>query len=135
MACRRMSLATAGEFLDLDQLDPEFARAMQEQEEQLRGVDTGLFPPECRRAIYRFLIQQIRRWDKDVPIYISTDENVLASGSRTHRFWDHGGASSVAAGRPLRWLAPLARIASRSPAAHRHALTILQPASTPSPPS
>lgn len=74
-----MNLATAREFLDLDQLDPEFARAMQEQEEQLRGVDTGPFPSECRKVIYRFMIEQIRRWDKDVPIYISTE---------TREMWD-----------------------------------------------
>lgn len=74
-----MNLATAREFLDLEQLDPVFAEAMQEQEEALRGVDTGPFPPEARKAIYRFLIGQIRRWDKQVPIYISTE---------TREMWD-----------------------------------------------
>lgn len=74
-----MNLATAREFLDMEQLDPAFAQAMQEQEEALRGVDTGPFPPEVRKEIYRFLIEQIRRWDKDVPVYISTE---------TREVWD-----------------------------------------------
>jgi hypothetical protein len=74
-----MNLAVAREFLDMDQLDPAYAQAMQDQEEALRGVDTGPFPPEVRREIYRFLIAQIRRWDRDVPIYISTE---------TREMWD-----------------------------------------------
>ncbi|MEN6645421.1 MAG: hypothetical protein ABFE08_23505 [Armatimonadia bacterium] len=74
-----MSLATAREFLDMNQLEPAYAKAMQEQEEALRGVDTGPFPPEVRKEIYRFLIAQIRRHDKDVPIYISTE---------TREMWD-----------------------------------------------
>ena len=74
-----MSLATAREFLEMDQLDPAFADAVQGQEEAMRGVDTGPFPPEVRKEIYRFLIAQIRRWDKDVPIYISTE---------TREMWD-----------------------------------------------
>jgi hypothetical protein len=72
-----MDLATAREFLNLEQLDPAFAQAMQEQEEALRGVRTGPFPPEARLEIYRFLIRQIRRWDGAVPIYISTETREL----------------------------------------------------------
>jgi hypothetical protein len=74
-----MNLETAREFLQFDQLDPVFAEAMQQQEEALRGVDTGPFPPEVRKEIYRYLIAQIRRWDKHVPIYISTE---------TREMWD-----------------------------------------------
>ncbi len=74
-----MDLAVAREFLDMQQLEPAYAQAMEEQEEALRGVDTGPFPPEVRRDIYRFLIGEIRRWDKDVPIYISTE---------TREMWD-----------------------------------------------
>ena len=74
-----MNLERARQFLDMEQLEPAFAQAMQEQEEALRGVDTGPFPPEVRREIYRFLIAQIRRWDAQVPIYISTE---------TREMWD-----------------------------------------------
>lgn len=74
-----MNLETTRQFLDLEQLDPPFAQAMVEQEEALRGVDTGPFPPEVRREIYRFLIEQIRRHDPSVPIYISTE---------TREMWD-----------------------------------------------
>ena len=74
-----MNLQTAREFLDMDQLEPAFAQAMQDQEEALRGVDTGPFPPEVRKEIYRYLIGQIRRWDAQVPIYISTE---------TREMWD-----------------------------------------------
>lgn len=72
-----MNLAEAREFLDLDQLDPAFATAMQEQEEALRGVQTGPFPHAARAEVYRFIIAQIRRWDERVPVYLSTESREM----------------------------------------------------------
>lgn len=72
-----MNLAEAREFLDLDHLDPAFAAAMQEQEGALRGVQTGPFTHEARAEVYRFIIAQIRRWDKRVPIYVSTESREM----------------------------------------------------------
>jgi DNA repair photolyase len=72
-----MDLAQAREFLDLDQLEPAFAEAMVEREEALRGVRTGPFPHAVRAEVYRFLIEQIRRWDKRVPIYVSTESREM----------------------------------------------------------
>lgn len=61
----------------LDQLDPAFATAMHEQEEALRGVQTGPFPHAARAEVYRFVIAQIRRWDERVPVYLSTESREM----------------------------------------------------------
>jgi len=72
-----MNLENAREFLDLDQLEPAYAQAMIDNEEQLRGVDTGPFPPAVRAEIYRYILGLIRRWDADIPVYISTESREM----------------------------------------------------------
>lgn len=74
-----MNLQTAKQFLDLETLDPVFAQRMVEQEETMKGEDTGPFDPESRKEIYRYLIGEIRRHDHEVPVYISTE---------TREMWD-----------------------------------------------
>jgi DNA repair photolyase len=62
-----------------DLLDPECLEAARAAAEGMKGVRTGPFPHETRKMIYRFLIREARRWDKDVPLYVSTE---------TREMWD-----------------------------------------------
>jgi hypothetical protein len=45
----------------------------------MKGARTGPFPHPVRKEIYRFLIREVRRWDLDVPLYLSTE---------TREMWD-----------------------------------------------
>lgn len=65
--------------LDADLLDTECLEAARTAREEMEGVRTGPFPHKVRREIYRFLIQEVRRWDKDVLLYVSTE---------TREMWD-----------------------------------------------
>lgn len=58
---------------DLDLLDQEFVAAARNAAEQMQGVITGPFPHEVRVEIYRYLAAQVRRWDQEVPLYVSTE--------------------------------------------------------------
>lgn len=62
-----------------DLLDPEYLEAARNAQEEMKGVRTGPFPHEARKAIYRFLIREVRRWDPDVLLYVSTE---------TREMWD-----------------------------------------------
>ena len=65
--------------LPLDLLDPACVDAARAAADTMKGVRTGPFPHETRKAIYRFLIGEARRWDKDVLLYLSTE---------TREMWD-----------------------------------------------
>ena len=60
-------------------LDPEYLTAARDAAEKMKGVRTGPFPHEVRKDIYRFFIKQVRRWDKDTLLYVSTE---------TREMWD-----------------------------------------------
>ena len=62
-----------------DLMDPKCLEAAREAQEKMKGVRTGPFPHETRKEIYRFLIREARRWDKDLPLYVSTE---------TREMWD-----------------------------------------------
>jgi len=59
--------------LPMDLLDPVCVDAARAAAETMKGVRTGPFPHDTRKEIYRFLIREARRWDKDVLLYISTE--------------------------------------------------------------
>ena len=65
--------------IDPDLLDPECLAAARDAAEEMKGVRTGPFPHNVRKEIYRFLIREVRRWDQEVPLYISTE---------TREMWD-----------------------------------------------
>ncbi|MBN2308439.1 MAG: hypothetical protein JXR94_05675 [Candidatus Hydrogenedentes bacterium] len=62
-----------------DLLDPEFVEAAKAAREEMAGTRTGPFPHQVRRDVYRFFINQVRRWNKDVLLYVSTE---------TREMWD-----------------------------------------------
>ena len=67
------------EKLDVDLLAPEIVAAARDSQEAMEGAIVAPFPHETRAMIYRFLIEQVRRWDADVPLYVSTE---------TREMWD-----------------------------------------------
>ncbi|MBM4048555.1 MAG: hypothetical protein FJ279_25925 [Planctomycetes bacterium] len=76
--------------LPVDLLDPECVEAARQDADkskrldaktriEMKGVRTGPFPHRTRAEIYRHLIREARRWDKDVLLYLSTE---------TREMWD-----------------------------------------------
>ncbi|HOM82548.1 MAG TPA: radical SAM protein [Armatimonadota bacterium] len=65
--------------LDPDLLDPECVDAARKVQDAMKGVRTGPFPHETRAEIYRHFIREVRRWNKDVLLYVSTE---------TREMWD-----------------------------------------------
>ncbi|MBI3945856.1 MAG: hypothetical protein HY321_08045 [Armatimonadetes bacterium] len=65
--------------MDLDLLDPECVEAARAAADTMKGARTGPFPHSVRAEVYRHLIREVRRWDKDVPLYLSTE---------TREMWD-----------------------------------------------
>ena len=74
-----MDIDTLLSRIDADLLDAEYLEAARKAADELKGVKTGPFPHHVRAEIYRFLINEARRWDKDVLLYISTE---------TREMWD-----------------------------------------------
>ena len=65
--------------LGLEHLDPECVEAARQSADAMKGARPGPFPHATRAAIYRFFIEQVRRWNKDVLLYVSTE---------TREMWD-----------------------------------------------
>ena len=63
--------------IDLDLLDQDFVQRAWDAADEMEGVITGPFPHDVRAEIYRYLAEQVRRWDKDVPLYISTESREM----------------------------------------------------------
>ncbi len=79
--------------IDLDLLDQEYVQAAWDAADEMEGVVTGPFPHDVRAEIYHYLVDQVRRWDEDVPLYVSTesreiwDEMAKALGQRPESFF------------------------------------------------
>jgi hypothetical protein len=54
-------------------LDPVYVKAAEESVEEMKDTRTKPFPHWVRAEIYRFVIDEIRRWDPEVPISLSTE--------------------------------------------------------------
>jgi len=72
-----MDLETLAKKIDLDLLDPEYVKAAEDAAEEMKDVRTGPFPHHIRAEIYRFLIREVRKWDKKVPVFISTESREM----------------------------------------------------------
>ena len=59
--------------IDPSLLDPAYARALDESAEAMKGVTAGPFPNWVRAEIYGFLLAEIRKHDKDVPVFLCTE--------------------------------------------------------------
>ncbi len=63
--------------IDPDLLDQDFLEAARGAKEEMKDVRTGPFPHQVRAEIYHYLINEARRWDKDVLLYISTESREM----------------------------------------------------------
>jgi DNA repair photolyase len=63
--------------LDLDMLDPDFVEAARGAQEEMKGKRQAPFPHEVRKEIYQFMIKEVRRWDQDVLLYLSTESREM----------------------------------------------------------
>jgi spore photoproduct lyase len=58
---------------DVDQLDPTFVEAAREAQEEMKDSRHGPFPHHKRAEIYRFLAQTARKFNPNIPLFISTE--------------------------------------------------------------
>ena len=65
--------------LPLDLLDPDCVAAARESVEQMKDKRTKPFPHDTRKEIYQFMAREVRRWNQDVLLYVSTE---------TREMWD-----------------------------------------------
>jgi len=72
-----MDYETLADKISIDLLDPDCAAAARDAAEKLKGVSTGPFPHRVRSEIYRFFIEQVRRHDKHIPLYVSTESREM----------------------------------------------------------
>ena len=59
--------------IDVSLLDPVYVKALEESAESMKGVTAGPFPNWVRAEIYGFLFDEIRKHDKDVPVFLCTE--------------------------------------------------------------
>lgn len=70
-----MSLDQVAERIPLELLDEDFVTAAGEARNELDGVRVGPFPHEKRKELYQHLIREVRRYEPDVKLYVSTESN------------------------------------------------------------
>jgi len=68
-----MDLPELRSCLDLSVLDPAFAQAAVDAAETMRGVKAGPFPHAARAEVYHYLLDEIRRHDRQVPVFLCTE--------------------------------------------------------------
>ncbi|MBS3762425.1 MAG: hypothetical protein KGZ25_03870, partial [Planctomycetes bacterium] len=68
-----MDYETMIDRIDPEEFDPEYLKAAEDAQDEMKDVRTGPFPPDVRREIYQFFIREVRRHDSDIPIYLSTE--------------------------------------------------------------
>ncbi len=84
---------TAAEFkqiIDVSLIDPVCLKAMEDSAEVMAEMSTGPFPPEVRAEIYGFFLDEIRKHDKDVPVYLCTESPEI-----WHQFADRLGLTGA----------------------------------------
>lgn len=59
--------------LPVDLLDPAFVKAAEESQAEMAGTRTMPFPPAVRQAIYAHYVAEIRKYDREIPISLSTE--------------------------------------------------------------
>ena len=59
--------------LDPARLDPRFVAGAAAAAEELKDSRVRPFPHELRREVYQFCFDEVRRWDTEVPVSLSTE--------------------------------------------------------------
>lgn len=73
------SYETMAATLGTKRLDPAYVQAAYETRDEMAKWRCGPFPHPVRQEVYRFLIGEVRRWDRDALLYVSTE---------TREMWD-----------------------------------------------
>jgi hypothetical protein len=68
-----MDLQELKAILDLSLLEPDFVQALEDSAAAMKGVTAGPFPHAARAQVYHFLLEEIRRYDRDVPVFLCTE--------------------------------------------------------------
>ena len=68
-----MDLPELRSCLDLALLEPAFAQALEDSEATMKGVPAGPFPHAARAEVYHVLLDEIRRHDREVPVFLCTE--------------------------------------------------------------
>ena len=61
------------QLFDTSELDPAYVKAAEESVEEVANTRCKPFPHWVRAEIYDFFLEEIRRWDKDIPVTLSTE--------------------------------------------------------------
>lgn len=61
------------QIFDVSLLDPDYVKAMEKSAEAMKHTVTGPFPHEVRAEIYSFYLDEIRQYDKNVPVFLCTE--------------------------------------------------------------
>jgi len=72
-----MSLNELRECIDFDILDPGYVAEMEAHADAMKGVVTGPFPSHVRAEVYGFYLDEIRKHDRDVPVFICTESREM----------------------------------------------------------
>jgi len=72
-----MDAAELETIVDVDLLEPRFLEALRAGAQSMKGVTAGPFPHAEREEVYSFLIEQIRRHDADVPVFLCTETTAM----------------------------------------------------------
>lgn len=72
-----MALEEIGKRIPLEMLDPEHVKIARDAATGMEGNVCAPFPHSVRKEIYQFLIREVRKYDKDVLLYISTESREM----------------------------------------------------------
>ncbi len=62
-----------------EMLDPRFLQGMRDAAEEMRGFRPGPFPHDLRAEVYDFYLREIRRYDREVPVFLCTESRAMWS--------------------------------------------------------
>ena len=63
--------------LPVEILDEDCVTAARESADEMAGDRAGPFPHAVRKEIYQHMIREVRRWDKDVKLYVCTESRQM----------------------------------------------------------
>ena len=63
--------------VDTGMLDPWALEAAREAADTMGGTSVAPFPHEVRRTIYEFAVDEIRKYDREIPIALSTEDSAM----------------------------------------------------------
>ena len=72
-----MSLDELKGCIDFDILDAAYVAEMEAHADAMKGVVTGPFPPRVRAEVYGFYLNEIRKHDADVPVFLCTESREM----------------------------------------------------------